>query len=79
MTTEQEVHDWDGCLMCAVRALTEGRAPEWALNNDRKPGDTVTGVVLRQGETPDALSRAGSLTSISGSAVRTGCGSAAGG
>lgn len=50
MTTE--THDWDGCLMCAVRMLTEGRSKDWPLDPDRKPGDTITGVVLRQGIQP---------------------------
>lgn len=37
----------DNCLMCAVRALTEGDpAVNWVPTN---PGDTVSGVVLRTG------------------------------
>jgi len=47
-----ETHDWDGCLMCAVRALTEGRPQDWALRKDPAEGDTVTGVVLRMGTQP---------------------------
>jgi hypothetical protein len=46
MTTEK--HNADGCLMCAVRALTEGEPNAWV------PGETgsgVTGVVLAMGET----------------------------
>jgi hypothetical protein len=47
MTTEQHDHP-DTCLMCAVRALTEGApAATWA---PREPGQTISGVVLRQGE-----------------------------
>jgi hypothetical protein len=52
MTNEQ--HDANaqdheaGCLMCAVRALTEGDpAATW---NPTQPGATIGGVVLRQGE-----------------------------
>lgn len=53
MTTMMiETHDWDGCLMCAVRALTEGRAKDWSMDPERKVGDTITGVVLRQGQQP---------------------------
>lgn len=44
--TEIQGHHADGCLMCAVRALTEGRAKLW---DNRDPGAEVTGVVLRQG------------------------------
>lgn len=54
MTTTNE-HDWDGCLMCAVRALTEERPREWSLRpvgQEFEPGESVTGVVLRQGEQP---------------------------
>lgn len=47
-----ETHDWDGCLMCAVRALTEGRPKDWAMTKNLEPGDTVTGVILRQGTQP---------------------------
>lgn len=49
-----EMHDWDGCLMCAVRALTQGRAREWGAVSmpELKAGDSVTGVVLRQGNQP---------------------------
>jgi hypothetical protein len=49
MTDEQ--HDWDGCLMCAVRALTEGRPKDWSALV-KTPGETVTGVVLRMGNQP---------------------------
>lgn len=48
-------HEGD-CLMCAVRALTEGRPPEWANPQDRVAGDTVTGVMMRKGATPTAFS-----------------------
>lgn len=51
MTTEK--HDTEGqdheanCLMCAVRALTEGDpAATW---NPTEAGQTISGVVLRQG------------------------------
>lgn len=47
--TEIQGHHADGCLMCAVRALTEGRAKIW---DNREPGAEVTGVVLRQGIQP---------------------------
>jgi hypothetical protein len=52
MTTTIETHEWDGCLMCAVRALTEGRPRDWATRKDMAEGDTVTGVVLRMGSQP---------------------------
>lgn len=38
----------NNCLMCAVRALTEGTPPTWIWNN---PGDSVSGVVLSMGLT----------------------------
>lgn len=47
MTTEQHDHQ-DNCLMCAVRALTEGDPA--AIWNPERPGATISGVVLRQGE-----------------------------
>jgi|SRR6478735_6506643 len=50
--TENETHEWDGCLMCAVRALTEGRPREWV--GTAEPGSTVTGVVLKMGTQPTA-------------------------
>jgi hypothetical protein len=46
-----EPDDWKFCLMCAVRAMTEGRAPQW-ITPDLEPGSTVTGVVLRMGQVP---------------------------
>lgn len=47
MTTEQHDHP-DNCLMCAVRALTEGDpAATWTPTTE---GATISGVVLRQGE-----------------------------
>lgn len=49
--TEQD-HE-AGCLMCAVRALTEGNpAVTW---NPTQTGATIGGVVLRQGETQDTI------------------------
>lgn len=46
MTTEQHDHETN-CLMCAVRALTEGDpAATW---NPTEAGATISGVVLRQG------------------------------
>jgi len=46
MTTTTHDHEAD-CLMCAVRALTEGvPAVTW---NPRTPGATISGVVLRKG------------------------------
>ena len=52
MTTEQHDHETN-CLMCAVRALTEG-APSatWA---PEEAGATISGVVLRQGEVQAAF------------------------
>lgn len=50
--TEIQGHHEDDCLMCAVRALTEGRAKEWATE---EPSE-VTGVVLRQGTQPTHFS-----------------------
>lgn len=52
MTEQEEVHGWDGCLMCAVRALTMGRPIDWAQSKNREVGDTVTGVVLKAGVQP---------------------------
>lgn len=47
MTEMQHDHP-SNCLMCAVRALTEGNpAVTWAPT---EPGATISGVVLRQGE-----------------------------
>lgn len=51
--TEIQGHHEDDCLMCAVRALTEGRAKEWVPT---KVGEQVTGVVLRQGTVPSEWS-----------------------
>ncbi len=51
MTTIEGHHE-DDCLMCAVRALTEGRAKEWT---PEEPGE-VTGVILRQGVQPTYFS-----------------------
>jgi hypothetical protein len=49
MTTETHDHETD-CLMCAVRALTEGDpAATWG-QTDLEPGATISGVVLRAGE-----------------------------
>lgn len=45
-----EGHHEDDCLMCAVRALTEGRAKEWMPEEPEE----ITGVVLRQGSQPSA-------------------------
>ena len=48
MTTETHDHEAN-CLMCAVRALTEGDpAVRWPT--DDSMAETVSGVVLRQGE-----------------------------
>jgi hypothetical protein len=57
MTTEQHdvtAQDHEaGCLMCAVRALTEGNpAVTWTPT---EPGATISGVVLRQGELAHAF------------------------
>jgi hypothetical protein len=45
MTTENHSHQ-DECLMCAVRALTEGNPPVWQFTDK---GDNVSGVVLKMG------------------------------
>jgi hypothetical protein len=43
-----------GCIMCAVRALTEGEpAVKWQPN----PGQSVSGVVLRIGHLPSPFGR----------------------
>lgn len=55
-----EGHHEDGCLMCAVRALTEGRAKEWM---PEEPAE-VTGVVLRQGTQPTQFHSAGTAPFI---------------
>ena len=47
MTTITHDHQ-DQCLMCAVRALTEGDPA--AIWKPTEPGATISGVVLRQGE-----------------------------
>lgn len=50
---EQGEHqEWDGCLVCAVRAMTQGRPKDWAMTKDLAPGSTVTGVVMRTGSQP---------------------------
>jgi hypothetical protein len=50
MTTTNEHEHADGCLMCAVRALTEGDpAATWTPERE---GATISGVVLRMGELP---------------------------
>jgi hypothetical protein len=59
MTTIEGHHE-DGCLMCAVRALTEGRAKEWV---PEEPAE-VTGVVLRQGTQPSHFSSSGPVPFI---------------
>jgi len=59
MTTIEGHHE-DGCLMCAVRALTEGRAKEWI---PEEPAE-VTGVVLRQGTQPSHFSISGPVPFI---------------
>lgn len=47
MTDETHDHEAD-CLMCAVRALTEGDpAVTW---DPKTPGATISGVVLKMGE-----------------------------
>lgn len=49
----EQVHDWDGCLVCAVRALTMGTPKNWGLGKDNlEVGASVTGVVMRRGEQP---------------------------
>ena len=53
-----EGHHEDDCLMCAVRALTEGRAREWNPDQVAEVAalNEVTGVVLRQGTQPTHFS-----------------------
>lgn len=47
MTDTDHTHE-DACLMCAVRALTEGYPSEsWTPDTE---GQTISGVVLKQGE-----------------------------
>lgn len=52
MTNDQEPntigHAWDGCLLCAVRQLTEGAPNPW----NPEIGVRITGVVLKQGKQP---------------------------
>lgn len=50
--TDTTAHDWDGCLICAVRALTEGRPRDWSMTKDLEPGTAITGVVVKTGEQP---------------------------
>lgn len=55
--TEHEHHD--NCLMCAVRALTEGEpAAKW---RGTKPGDEISGVVLKVGTEPHVMGREGRM------------------
>lgn len=58
MTTQ--THEPDGCLMCAVRALTEGAPDAWVPG---EPGSGVTGVVIAIGEmdSPSAYDMRGTL------------------
>jgi hypothetical protein len=55
MTTTNEPHTPDGCLMCAVRALTEGEPTTWWPNEPA----SVKGVVLKIGRTPSRFAFAG--------------------
>ena len=50
--TDTTAHDWDGCLICAVRALTEGRPRDWPMTKDLAAGTTITGVVIKTGDQP---------------------------
>jgi hypothetical protein len=59
MTTIEGHHE-DGSVLCAVRALTEGRAKEWV---PEEPAE-VTGVVLRQGTQPSRFSISGPVPFI---------------
>lgn len=51
--------DEDNCLLCAVRALTEGEpAAKWRGN---APGDEISGIVLRIGAEPHVFGRDGRM------------------
>jgi hypothetical protein len=56
--TTATAHDWDGCLICAVRALTEGKPREWTYRTVDEMTDEpeVTGVILRMGHVPSQFS-----------------------
>lgn len=57
-TTTTYAHH-DNCLMCVVRALTEGEpAVKWRGAN---PGDEITGVVLKIGSEPHQFGRDGRM------------------
>jgi hypothetical protein len=60
MTTSQ-IHEYDGCLMCAVRALTEGTPPAW---KPEQVGEKVTGVVLRKLELTSRFSFEGTYPAV---------------
>lgn len=47
MTDNTEHNHQADCLMCAVRALTEGIPPVW---NPETEGESTTGVILKTGE-----------------------------
>lgn len=49
MTTTN--HEPDGCILCAVRALTEGEPKTWWPNEPA----SVKGVVLKTGKVPSAF------------------------
>ncbi len=46
MTEQTEHNHQDDCLMCAVRALTEGIPPIW---NPQTAGEQIGGVILKMG------------------------------
>jgi len=52
----------DGCLMCTVRALTEGEpAAKW---KGRAPGDEISGVLLKMGVEPHTFGRDGRMVFV---------------
>lgn len=52
--TDTTAHDWDGCILCAVRALTEGKPREWNVLTveEMAANPEVTGVILKMGRVP---------------------------
>jgi hypothetical protein len=56
--TDHVIEMHEGCLLCAVRALTEGQPEAWQPTT---LGDQVQGVVLKTGTQPSDFGRDGSV------------------
>lgn len=55
MTHDMANHE-DNCLLCAVRALTEGVPESWV---PQEAGQNVTGVILKMGKVPNRFDLSG--------------------